>query len=213
MGRKDDVPESPMLCLPNSEVKGLLIKWNPQPRAIAYELRYRFRRLDNLFWGAWISMSNAIEATKILLPARKDAVYCFQVRAKTADKGWGAWSDSSAVLRSTSTGGLEYAASVELDGSMAKSLEEQKKQHSEKTAHESATPRRPFAAAPSSSSSSLSSSIFVVRYGLDAAELGYWRRMLFGVTASSSCDVYTDIIALISGLASLLGHDASRPLR
>ena len=158
MGRKDDVPESPMLCLPNSEVKGLLIKWNPQPRAIAYELRYRFRRLDNLFWGAWISMSNAIEATKILLPARKDAVYCFQVRAKTADKGWGAWSDSSAVLRSTSTGGLEYAASVELDGSMAKSLEEQKKQHSEKTAHESATPRRPFAAAPSSSSSSLSSS-------------------------------------------------------
>ena len=53
-------------------------------------------------------------------------------------------------------------------------------------------------------SSSLSSSIFVSRcilLALDAADCSYWRRMLFGVAASSYCDVYTAISALISSLA------------
>lgn len=114
----DDAPAAPTLCLPNSEVKGLLIKWQPQPRAVNYELRYRFRRLDNLYWGSWITMSNSISSTRTLVPARKDAVYCFQARAQTA-RGWGAWSKASAVLRATPDGGMQYAASSELDGSLA----------------------------------------------------------------------------------------------
>ncbi len=40
------------------------------------------------------------------------------MRAKTA-QGWRAWSCPSAVLRATSTGGAEYAASTEFDGSYA----------------------------------------------------------------------------------------------
>ena len=118
-GRATDyAPAAPTLCLPNSEVKGLLIKWQPQPRAVNYELRYRFRRLDNLYWGSWITMSNSISSTRTLVPARKDAVYCFQARAQTA-RGWGAWSKASAVLRATPDGGMQYAASSELDGSLA----------------------------------------------------------------------------------------------
>lgn len=113
----DDLPAAPALCLPNSEGKALLIKWQPQPRAISYELRYRFRRLDNLYWGSWVTMSDSIGSTRTLVPARKDAVYCFQVRAQTA-RGWGEWSKASAVFRATPAGGMQYAASTDLDGSL-----------------------------------------------------------------------------------------------
>ena len=108
---------APALCLPNAEVRGLLIKWQPQPRALRYELRYRFRSLDKLHWGNWVSLSDQLESTRTLVPARSDAVYCFQVRAMTA-RGWGGWSPSSAVLRATSTGGAEFALSMDRDGSL-----------------------------------------------------------------------------------------------
>ena len=38
------------------------------------------------------------------------------MRAKKAH-GWGEWSQPSAVLRATSTGGAQYAASALIDGS------------------------------------------------------------------------------------------------
>ena len=108
----------PTLYLPNSDAKALLIKWAPQPRAVNYELQYKFRRLDNMFWGAWVTMSNSIASTRTLVPARKDAVYCFKVRAQTA-RGWGEWSRASAVFRATANGGAQFAESAELDGSVA----------------------------------------------------------------------------------------------
>lgn len=80
----NDLPPGPILCLPNAEVNGLLIKWEPQARAVQYELRYRFRRLDTIYWGSWITLSDEIDSTRCLVPARKDAVYCFQVTSNTS---------------------------------------------------------------------------------------------------------------------------------
>jgi hypothetical protein len=82
-----DLPLGPILCLPNAEVNGLLIKWEPQARAVQYELRYRFRRLDTMYWGSWITLSDEIDSTRCLVPARKDAVYCFQVTSHTSSNG------------------------------------------------------------------------------------------------------------------------------
>jgi hypothetical protein len=65
-----------------------------------------------------VSMSERpVECLPLSLPTLELFLGRRQVRAKRA-QGWGKWSDPSAVLRATSTGGAQYAASSLDDGSV-----------------------------------------------------------------------------------------------